>query len=137
MMTETPKRKIMIVDDEDTVCRSIKKALARDEYDIDVALSGEDALKMEKQKSYDVIIVDLMMPGINGMELLKSLKSVSPAVQVVMITGYPTMKNTLQAMQIGAFDFLPKPFLPHDLRNLVARALDARDKAIGGSGTPG
>ena len=137
MMAEALKSKIMIVDDEDTVCRSIKKALSREEYDIDVALSGEGALKMEKQKSYDVIIVDLMMPGINGMELLKSLKSVSPAVQVVMITGYPTMKNTLQAMQIGAFEFLPKPFLPHDLRNLVVRALEARDKAVAGSGTPG
>ncbi|MGD1008954.1 MAG: response regulator [Candidatus Aminicenantales bacterium] len=137
MMTDTDKKKILVVDDEDTVCRSIKKALVREEYDIDVALSGEEALKMEAKKKYDVIIVDLMMPGINGMDLLKSLKAVSPAVQVVMITGYPTMKNTLQAMQIGAFDFLPKPFLPYDLRNLVARALAARDKDKGESGTSG
>src|SRR5512136_1019465 len=136
-MTEKDKRKILVVDDEDTVCRSIRKALVREEYEIDVALSGEEALKMEGEKKYDVIIVDLMMPGINGMDLLKSLKAVSPAVQVVMITGYPTMKNTLQAMQIGAFDFLPKPFLPYDLRNLVARALAARDKETGASGTSG
>lgn len=136
-MTDTEKRKILVVDDEDTVCRSIRKALAREDYEIDVALSGEEGLKMEQQKRYDVIIVDLMMPGLNGMDLLKSLKAMSPAVQVVMITGYPTMKNTLQAMQIGAFDFLPKPFLPYDLRNLVARALAARDKDAGGSGTPG
>jgi len=136
-MAETDKRKILVVDDEATVCRSIRKALARDDYEIDVALSGEEGLKMEQQKKYDVIIVDLMMPGLNGMDLLKSLKTISPAVQVVMITGYPTMKNTLQAMQIGAFDFLPKPFLPYDLRNLVARALAARETDKGGSGTPG
>ncbi len=136
-MTDTENRKILVVDDEDTVCRSIRKALARDDYEVDVALSGEEGLKLETEKKYDVIIVDLMMPGLNGMDLLKSLKAISPAVQVVMITGYPTMKNTLQAMQIGAFDFLPKPFLPYDLRNLVARALAAKDKAAGGSGTPG
>lgn len=136
-MAEAEKRKILVVDDEDTVCRSIKKALQREDYDIDVALSGEDGLKMQQQKDYDVIIVDLMMPGLNGMDLLKSLKAISPGVQVVMITGYPTMKNTLQAMQIGAFDFLPKPFLPYDLRNLVTRALAARDKAKGESGAPG
>lgn len=136
-MTEPAKKKILVVDDEATVCRSIRKALARDDYEIDVALSGEEGLKLETEKKYDVIIVDLMMPGLNGMDLLKSLKAISPSVQVVMITGYPTMKNTLQAMQIGAFDFLPKPFLPYDLRNLVARALTAREKATGGSGTPG
>ena len=136
-MADKDKKRILVVDDEDTVCRSIKKALVREEYDIDVALSGEEALKMEGQKKYDVIIVDLMMPGLNGMDLLKSLKSISPAVQVIMITGYPTMKNTLQAMQIGAFDFLPKPFLPYDLRNLVALALAAKDKEAGESGAPG
>jgi DNA-binding NtrC family response regulator len=136
-MSDTEKRKILVVDDEETVCRSIRKALMCDDYEIDTTLSGEEALKMETQKSYDVVIVDLMMPGINGMDLLKSLKTVSPEVQVVMITGYPTMKNTLQALQIGAFDFLPKPFLPYDLRNLVGRALAARDRNKTGSGAPG
>ena len=134
-MTEAEKKRILVVDDEETVCRSIRKALQREDYEIDAALSGEEALKMEAEKKYDVIIVDLMMPGLNGMDLLKSLKAASPAVQVVMITGYPTMKNTLQALQIGAFDFLPKPFLPYDLRNLVARALAAREAAKDGSGT--
>jgi DNA-binding NtrC family response regulator len=136
-MTNAEKRKILVVDDEETVCRSVRKALLCDDYEIDITLSGEEALKMERQKNYDVVIVDLMMPGINGMDLLKSLKTVSPEVQVVMITGYPTMKNTLQALQIGAFDFLPKPFLPFDLRSLVARALAARDKLREGSGAPG
>lgn len=136
-MMDTDKRKVLVVDDEETVCRSIRQALVREGYDIDVALSGEEALKMEDKKKYDVILVDLMMPGLNGMDLLKSLKAMSPSVPVVMITGYPTMKTTLQAMQFGAFEFLPKPFLPNDLRGLVARALVARDKAKAESGTPG
>lgn len=124
-MTDTGKKAILVVDDEITVCKSIRSALVQENYDIDLALSGEEALQKEQVKRYDVMIVDLMMPGISGLDLLRSLKTTNPSVQVIMVTGYPTMKNTLQAMQIGAFDFLPKPFLPADLRNLVAKALAA------------
>jgi DNA-binding NtrC family response regulator len=103
-------------------------ALAREDYEIDLALSGEEAMKKEGEKTYDVIIADLMMPGLNGLDLLKALKARASQAPFIMITGYPTMKNTLQAMQIGAFDFLPKPFLPSDLRSLVSRALAAGEK---------
>lgn len=133
-MTDTGKKAILVVDDEITVCKSIRSALVQENYDIDLALSGEEALQKEQVKKYDVMIVDLMMPGISGLDLLRSIKTTNPAVRVIMVTGYPTMKNTLQAMQIGAFDFLPKPFLPADLRNLVAKALDAGDKEERGSG---
>ena len=134
-MTDTGKKAILVVDDEITVCKSIRSALIQENYDIDMALSGEEALQKEKTKKYDVMIVDLMMPGISGLDLLRSIKNTNPAVRVIMVTGYPTMKNTLQAMQIGAFDFLPKPFLPADLRNLVAKALAAGDEREGVSGT--
>jgi two-component system phosphate regulon sensor histidine kinase PhoR len=137
-MTDSAKKTILVVDDEVTVCKSIRKALACDTYDIDIAVSGEEALQMEEKKSYDVLIVDLMMPGLSGLDLLKSLKTRRPSAQVIMVTGYPTMKNTLQAMQIGAFDFLPKPFLPADIRNVVARALAALEEGgDGGSGSTG
>ncbi|MFO7733356.1 MAG: response regulator [Candidatus Aminicenantes bacterium] len=135
-MTDIGKKAILVVDDEITVCKSIRSALVQENYDIDLALSGEEALQKEQVKSYDVMIVDLMMPGISGLDLLRSIKTTNPSVQVIMVTGYPTMKNTLQAMQIGAFDFLPKPFLPADLRNLVAKALAAGEgqgRASGGS----
>jgi DNA-binding NtrC family response regulator len=135
-MTDSAKKTILVVDDEITVCKSIRKALVCDEYDIDIAVSGEEALRMEEKKKYDVMVVDLMMPGLSGLDLLKSLKAKSPSVQVIMVTGYPTMKNTLQAMQIGAFDFLPKPFLPANLRSMVARAL-AKDKQKNDSGASG
>jgi DNA-binding NtrC family response regulator len=91
-------------------------------------LSGEEALKKEDEKKYDVIIADLMMPGLSGLDLLRSLKGKNSAAKVIMITGYPTMKNTVQSMQFGAYDYLPKPFLPSDLRTLVARALAAADR---------
>lgn len=127
-MTEAPKRKILIVDDEITVCKSIRQALLHPDYEIDMALSGEEALQKDEVKRYEVIIADLMMPGLSGLDLLKALKAKNTQAKVVMVTGYPTMKTTVQAMQIGAFDYLPKPFLPAELRALVVRTLAAVDK---------
>ena len=68
-----------------------------------------------------------MMPGLSGLDLLKSLKAKNSSAKVIMITGYPTMKTTVQSIQVGAFDYLPKPFLPSQLRSLVARALTHTD----------
>jgi DNA-binding NtrC family response regulator len=127
-MTEAPKRKILIVDDEITVCKSIRQALLHPDYEIDMALSGEEALQKDQEKGYEVIIADLMMPGLSGLDLLKGLKAKNTQAKVVMVTGYPTMKTTVQAMQIGAFDYLPKPFLPAELRTMVTRTLAAVDK---------
>jgi len=119
------KKRILVVDDEINVCKSIRQALLNEAYEIDTSLSGEDALKKEDVKRYDVIVADLMMPGLSGLDLLQALKGKNSSAKVIMITGYPTLKNTVQSVQLGAFDFLPKPFLPSDLRNVVARALEA------------
>ena len=126
-MTDSNKKRILVVDDEINVCKSIRQALLSEAYEIDTSLSGEDALKKEDVKRYDVIVADLMMPGLSGLDLLQALKGKNSAAKVIMITGYPTMKNTVQSMQFGAYDYLPKPFLPSDLRTLVARALAAAD----------
>jgi DNA-binding NtrC family response regulator len=123
-MTADPvKRRILVVDDEITVGKSISQALASDDYEIDTALSGAEALQKEGQKKYDVIIADLMMPGLSGLDLLASLRRLGSAARVIVVTGYPTMKTTVQSMQSGAFEYLPKPFLPAELRSAVARAL--------------
>jgi DNA-binding NtrC family response regulator len=125
-MTADPvKRRILVVDDEITVGKSISQALASDDYEIDTALSGAEALQKEGQKKYDVIIADLMMPGLSGLDLLASLRRLGSAARVIVVTGYPTMKTTVQSMQSGAFEYLPKPFLPAELRSAVARALAA------------
>lgn len=125
-MTQPDRKRILVVDDEQTVCKSIRQALLRDDVVVDIALSAEEALRLEKAVPYDVIIIDLMMPGVSGLDLLKSLKGMNVKARIIMITGYPTMRNTIQAMQVGAFEFLPKPFLPSDLRGAVDRALEVR-----------
>jgi CheY-like chemotaxis protein/glycine cleavage system H lipoate-binding protein len=121
-MTEKTKGKILVVDDEITVCKSIRQAILSDDYEVDTALSGEEALKKDQEKGYDLIITDLMMPGISGLDLLRSLKDSRPSVNVIMVTGYPTIKTAVQSVKLGAFDYIPKPFTPAELRALVARA---------------
>jgi DNA-binding NtrC family response regulator len=117
------KAKILVVDDEIHVCNSIAKALEVVDYLVDTVLSGEEALKQQDVNKYDVIITDLMMPGISGMELLKALKEKDPAVRVIMITGYPSTKSTVAAIKSGAVDYLPKPFTPGELRSAVEKII--------------
>jgi len=136
-MTKPGKHRILVVDDELTVCKSIRKVLVREDCEVDMALSGEEALSKEAEQPYDVMIVDLKMPGLSGMDLLKLLKARNSKARIIMVTGYPTTRNTLQTMQLGAMDFLPKPFLPTMLRNLVAAALEAGDDKPEGSGAAG
>jgi len=129
-MNASSKTRILVVDDEITVCKSIRQAILSEEVEVDTALSGEEALKKDEDSSFDVVITDLMMPGISGLELLERLKVRRPSVSVIMITGYPTIKTAVQAVKIGAFDYLPKPFTPADLRSLVSRA----HRKAGGAG---
>lgn len=120
------KAKVLVVDDEIPVCKSVSSALEQDIYTVDIALSGEEALEKEKENKYDMIIADLMMPGMSGMDLLRVIKEKRPELTVIMITGYPSIKTAVQAMKWGAFDYLPKPFTPNELRSLVSRALQRR-----------
>lgn len=123
--TSHPK-KILVVDDEINVCKSIKQAILHENHEIDTALSGEEALEKDAENTYDLIITDLMMPGISGLDLLKILKSRRPEIMVIMVTGYPTIKTAVDSIRIGAFDYIPKPFTPDELRSLVSRAFKKR-----------
>jgi CheY-like chemotaxis protein/glycine cleavage system H lipoate-binding protein len=120
------KPRLLVVDDELPVCKSICSALAPDSYSVDMALSAEEALKKEEGSEYDVVITDLMMPGLSGLDLLKALKERRRDVRVIMVTGYPSIESAVQSIKFGAFDYIPKPFTPNDLRSLVARALESR-----------
>jgi DNA-binding NtrC family response regulator len=136
-MNTTGKRRILVVDDEVTVCKSIRRAILREDCEVAMALNGEEALRLEAEATFEVMIIDLMMPGLSGLDLLKMLKARNPKARIIMITGYPTMRNTLQAMQLGAMDFLPKPFLPATLRRLVDAALEGGgETGPEGSGRP-
>ncbi len=118
--------KVLVVDDEAPVCRTVAKILVKEDCQVDTVLSAEEALKKMEDKEYDVVITDLMMPKISGMELLGIIREKYPEISVIMITGYATIKTSVQAMKLGAFDYIPKPFTPDELRSVTARAIRRR-----------
>lgn len=117
------KAQLLVVDDEDVVLLSVRKALKKDGYDIDSVDSADKALKLLNQKQYDVMITDLMMPGMDGMQLLDVVKNTHPDLRVVMVTGFATMATAMKAIRQGAFDFIAKPFTKSELGSAVLRAV--------------
>lgn len=124
-MAESSLKRILVVDDEINVCKSVRQALLNPDYEIELALSGADALRLEGEKPFDVILLDLMMPVAGGLDVMKTIKARNSHAQIIIMTGYPSSRTSLQSMQLGAFDYLPKPFLLSEIRSLVAKALAA------------
>ncbi len=119
------KVKILTVDDEQIVCDSIKRHLRKEKsYKTYEALSVEAALEILENEKIDIVLTDLMMPEIDGLEFLKILKKKYPKTLAIMITGYATINSALQATQLGAFDYIAKPFTKEELKKIVARAAD-------------
>jgi DNA-binding NtrC family response regulator len=125
------KGRILIVDDEEIVLRSCQRILRGDDYQIDVARDGLAALGLINENDYDLLILDIKMPKMDGIEVLRRVKEARPDTDVVMITGLHDIGTAVQAMKLGALDYLPKPFEPEDLQMLVAKAFDRR-AALGG-----
>lgn len=121
------KTRILVVDDEPVVCRNCFKILTESGYEVETLQSSRAALERIKEELFDVAIVDLKMPGLDGMELLRLIKETNPEVIVIMITGYSTIENAVEAMKLGAFDYIPKPFTPDELSVRVEKALEKRN----------
>ena len=119
------KINILVVDDEQIIIDSIKKSLRNKEnYSIYGELSVENALNSMESSDVDIVLTDLMMPDIDGLEFIEIVKVKYPKILMIMITGYATINTALQAMQIGAFDYIAKPFTREEIRNVVRRAAD-------------
>ncbi|MDM8518279.1 response regulator [Desulfobacterales bacterium HSG16] len=122
--SRTKKVKILIVDDEPNICRSCIKILSKkSKYQVHYSLNGYDALKMMETEIFDVVVTDLKMSALGGMEVLRRIKEDYPDTRVIVITGYATVSSSVEVMKLGAFDYLPKPFTPHELRAVVEQAL--------------
>ena len=118
--------RILIVDDEDIVVKSCQRSLAGSDYAVEVARGGPEALRKIDENSYDVLVVDIMMPTVNGLEVLQHVKKKQPAAEVIIVTGLSQTETALRAQELGAFAYLPKPFAPEEIQGLVAQALDKR-----------
>ncbi len=123
----TKKVNILVVDDEETVCRSVENILNRAGHKTKKVNSAEDALHLledKKDEKFDLIITDLMMPRTNGMELTKVIKDRWPEIAVMIITGYASIPTAVESAQLGAGEYLPKPFTPQELTGAVEKALN-------------
>jgi DNA-binding NtrC family response regulator len=119
--------RILVVDDEEVVCKSCDHLLSEEGHRVDTSQDPHEGLAMAEQNPYDVLILDLKMPGISGMEFLRRIKAVRPETEVVMMTGYAQIATAVEAMKLGAFDYLPKPFSPDQLAVTVGKALANRE----------
>ncbi len=120
------KGRILVVDDEEIVIQSCLRVLSGGGFQVDAARDGIEALKAINENGYDVLILDIKMPKMNGMEVLQRVKEAHPDIDVIMITGLHEIETAVQAMKLGAFDYLPKPFEPEELELVVARAFERR-----------
>ncbi len=118
--------RILVVDDEEIVIRSCLRILGESGYQLEAVRDGAEALKKVEEEPFDVIILDVMMPRIDGVEVLRRVKESHPDIDVIMVTGLSQIDTAVQSMKLGAFDYLPKPFDPDELKLVVERALERR-----------
>ena len=116
--------RILIVDDEKVIREGVARALSGRGFTVDKAESGERGIEMIKQSGFDIVLLDLMMPGIDGFGVLEWVKEHEPQIQVIVVTGFATVSKAVTAMKQGAFDFVGKPFTPDYIRIVVDRAVD-------------
>jgi signal transduction histidine kinase len=122
----TMKGRLLFIDDEDIVLRSCRRVFGSEGVEIDTASSGEEGLEKARAGTYDVVVTDLKMPGIGGMEVLKTLRAERPELTVIVFTGYANVETAREALKNGAFDYIPKPFTPDEIKDVVRNALEAR-----------
>jgi DNA-binding NtrC family response regulator len=118
------KQKILIVDDDEGVRQVLKQSLEESGYEVTCVESGEKALVSVREESNDLVIVDMVLPRLDGLEVLKQMTALRPEMGVVMITGYASVETAIKAMKMGAVDYVVKPFRMDEVEMVVARALE-------------
>jgi len=121
------KARILVVDDEEIVIRSCLRILGEDaDCEVEAVQDGMEALRKIDDSHFDVLILDIMMPKMDGLEVLRRVKETHPDIDVIMVTGLSQIETAVKSMKLGAFDYLPKPFDPDELKLVVKRALERR-----------
>lgn len=118
--------RVLVIDDEEVIRDSCAQALEKEGHIVRCAENGDSGLKLFKQFHPDLVLIDLKMPGMSGMEVLEEIDSSDPNVVKIVITGFATVSSAVDAMKQGAYDFIPKPFTPDEIRLIVARGLERR-----------
>ncbi len=118
--------KILVVDDEQSMRDFLAIMLNKEGHEVVTAKNGADALRAVQAEIFDLVITDVKMPGADGMEVLKSVKDISPETVVIMITAFATTETAVEAMKIGAYDYIIKPFKVDELKLIIYNSLEKR-----------
>ena len=116
--------KVVVVDDEEVILDTIRDLLQKENYDVITYLSAVEALQDIRKGDTDIVLTDLMMSEMDGLELMKAIREFQPEIPIIMITGYATIHTARHAKKLGAFDHVAKPFSMADLKDVVRRAAD-------------
>jgi DNA-binding NtrC family response regulator len=118
--------RVLAVDDEQVVCESIRRVLSAEGYEVMTSTSSRHGLELLRKERFDLLLLDIKMPEMDGIELLKAARDVSPETEVLIVTGYATIETAVEAIKLGAFDYLEKPVSPPQLLVATARALERK-----------
>jgi len=119
---------VLVIDDELTVCRSCEKILNENGYSVSIALNGLEGLDRARKENFDLLIVDLKMPDIGGMEVVEVITRERPHTAVIIMTGYSTVTSAVKGMKLGAADYIPKPFTPDEMSMAVRKVLQQKER---------
>lgn len=120
------KAKIMVIDDEESMCKFMQIMLKKEGYEVTTSQSSYQALNILKERNYDLVIADLMMPELNGLELLSRVKSLDPDANFIVMTAYASVDTAIEALKKGAYDYLTKPFKVDEIRIAIKKALEQK-----------
>ena len=127
---------ILIIDDEETTCKIFSKILQEEGYTVYTALDGIEGLKIVRENPIDVIFLDIKMPKMDGIEILKRIKKSDAGIIVIVLTGYGTIELAKKAMRLGAFDFITKPFDLNFVKSIIKESLQLRAPEVHKPGRP-
>ncbi len=119
-------KKVLIVDDEELIRETLQRILKKEGYYIDVAVNGSEAIQKFNDNNFDLVLLDINLPDIDGLEVLKSLKEITSDILVIMITGYASVENAVKAMKYGAYDYVEKPLKKSTIKLIVKLALETQ-----------
>jgi len=118
---------VLVVDDEKNIRVTLRESLKSLGFEVETAINGEEALELAARRTYELILLDLKMPGMHGMEVFRQLRERSPSTAVVLVTAHGSVEAAVEAMKLGAVDFLQKPFAPQEIREVVTHVLQLRN----------
>jgi DNA-binding NtrC family response regulator len=121
-MNTERKTQVLILDDEPIVCKRLKPGLEKVGYEVEAFTRSAEAMDRVKEKDFDIVITDLKMEGLDGMQFLAEVKKHSPATEVIVITGFATMETAKESFKKGVFDFIAKPFKLGEIQDIVRKA---------------